>query len=257
MGALTVGKALRVVLVYELTRTVRNPVWVLFGLLSPMLSLVLFAPLLAGLAQKAGMADGESLRSYTPGVLFTLALLGSMYVGFSLVADLKSGLLERISTAPVSPVALIGGRIGRDAFALMTQAAALLATAALEGLRANPLGVALGVLLMMLLSCSATAGSYCLALLLRSENALAAVLNIVVLPLQLLGGTILPLDFGPDWLQRLGALLPSYWAIEGARRLFEGRFGSVEIPIAVAVLTVLTGLLTYALSRLWRNRTCS
>lgn len=244
----------RLVLGYELTRALRNPLWIVFGLLSPFLSLVLFSPLLVGLGIKADISMADTLRSYTPGVLFALALLGSMYVGFGLVADLRSGLLERLAAAPVSRTALILGRIARDCLALLAQSLVLVATAAVQGLRADVVGVALGIALMMLLSAAATAGSYCLALLLRTENALAAVLNFIVLPLQLLGGSILPLAFGPLWLQRLGRSLPSYWAVEGTRSLFAGAYTASTVPIAVACVGGLAVVLVLALRRLWTTR---
>ena len=81
-----------------------------------------------------------------------------------------------------------------------------------------------------------------LALTLKSEDALAPLLNSVTLPLLLLSGILLPMALAPDWLQTLSSLNPLSHAVDAARALFNGQWGSPEIPIGVGLMAILAVL---------------
>jgi ABC-2 type transport system permease protein len=68
--------------------TLRQPTWLLFGIMYPVLYLVLFGPLLDKAVGAAG--GGVSATNwFVPGLLVQVALFGSAFVGFGLIAVLR------------------------------------------------------------------------------------------------------------------------------------------------------------------------
>jgi ABC-2 type transport system permease protein len=81
--------------------------------------------------------------------------------------------------------------------------------------------------------------SYTLALVLKSEDSLAPVVNGISLPLLLLSGVMLPMSLAPDWLQTVAKFNPLYHAVAAIRALFNASFGDGEIVLGVVLLIVL------------------
>ena len=73
----------------------------------------------------------------------------------------------------------------------------------------------LAYLLLALIALMTSALSYGVALRVRSEDALAPLMNTVAQPVLLLSGILLPLTFAPGWLQRHRRLEP---VLVGGRR---------------------------------------
>src|SRR6201993_2033044 len=96
----------------------RNPAFLTIGLLQPILYLVLFGPLLANLpAGSLSSGSGGTAHAYrffVPGLLIQLALFGSTFVGFAIISDWRSGVIERYRVTPVSRLAILAGRELRD-----------------------------------------------------------------------------------------------------------------------------------------------
>ena len=136
----------------NLTNTLRNPVWVLMGLFQPILYLLLFAPLLNGLPMP-GFDQTNSLNIFAPGQLVMIALFSAGFVGFGVIEDLRSGVVERLRVTPASRLALLLGMVLRDVLILIVQCALLVAVATLMGLRADPLGLLLlfGLIALLLI----------------------------------------------------------------------------------------------------------
>ncbi len=224
--------------------TVRTPIWIIVGMFQPACYLVLFAPLLKKIAAAPGFPEGGALRVFTPGLLVMMAMFGSAYVGFGLIGDLRTGLIERLRVTPVSRLALLLGRALRDVLMLVFQSTVLLLVALTLGLQASLPGVAAAYGLVVLIGLLASSCSYGLALAVKSEDTLASSLNLFTLPLLLLSGIMLPMSLAPLWLRDLAAINPLSHAVDAARALFNGNlsdpvvaqgFVLLAIPAAVAV----------------------
>lgn len=218
--------------------TYRNPIWMIVGIFQPLCFLLFFAPLLENIVGPG--FSGNALAVFTPGLLVMMALYGTSFVGFALIDDIRSGVIERFQVTPLSRAALILGRSLRDVLILMIQTVLLLVLASLMGLVASWAGVfiSLGLVLLIGLTCSAC--SYTIALKVRSEDALAPLLNFFLLPLQLLAGITLPLTLAPGWLQNMAKLNPLSHAVTAARNLFAGMLTDSTIFIGFFVMIVVT-----------------
>ncbi|MEV4241509.1 MULTISPECIES: ABC transporter permease [unclassified Nocardia] len=231
----------------QLRANLRNPVWVLIGLSQPVLYLVLFGPLVKGIAPSLG-ADADPWKLLTPALVIQTGLFGAIYVGFSIVAELRAGVVERQRVTPASRGALLTGRVLKDMVVLVVQALVLVGVAmAAFGVRPDPLGVVLSVLLIAVMAAGLAAASYALGLWAKSEDVLASVLNSLAVPLMLLSGILLPLSVGPGWLRTIGKVNPFSHTVDAARALFRGDFGASEVylgtglTLAVAAVAMMIG----------------
>src|SRR5579864_2919429 len=119
----------------------RNPVWVIIGVIQPVFYLVLFAPLLTSIARSPGFPEGGPYNVFVPGLLIQLGLFGASGVGFGLIAELRSGVIERLRVTPVSRFALLLGRTLRDIVIMLVQSMILLLLSIPFGLQPTVSGV--------------------------------------------------------------------------------------------------------------------
>ena len=223
----------------QLRLSLRNPAWVIIGLIQPILYLAFFGPLLAKVASGGllGVPAGDPYRFFVPGLLIQLGLFGAAFVGFSIIADWRSGVIERFRVTPVSRMALLAGRVLRDVVTLTVQALVLVLAGLAFGLRAPILGVVIGMCFVAVVAISLAAISYAVGLMLKSEDALAPLLNMVMVPLMLLSGIMLPMTLGPHWLRGIAKATPFGYIINAMRDAFAGHyFNSIMVEgICVAV----------------------
>lgn len=220
----------------QLTLVIRNPVWVIVGIFQPLCFLLLFGPLLKGVPQLGG---ANAYQVFVPGLLIQLAMFGTMFVGFALIGELRAGVIERMRVTPVSRLALLLGRCARDVLSLLVQSGILVALALPFGLDVRLGDLALAFALLALIALLFSSFSYGIALVLRSEDALAPLLNSVTIPVLLLSGILLPLTLGPAWLRSIAKLNPFSWATDAARALFAGDPGDPHVWKALVIVSTL------------------
>ena len=103
-------------------QSLRNPVWVIIGIVQPVLYLTLFGPLLQPLvAATPGFPPGDAYQVLVPALLVQLGMFGSLFAGFSLIQEYRTGVVERMRVTPVSRTALLLGRSMRDVVVLVVQ----------------------------------------------------------------------------------------------------------------------------------------
>ncbi|MGI8459194.1 MAG: ABC transporter permease [Propionibacteriaceae bacterium] len=221
----------------QLRIALRNPAWVVIGLLQPILYLALFGPLLAPIAGQLGTTNAYTL--FVPGLLVQLALFGALFAGFGLIGEWRDGVIESERVTPANRTALLLGRVGRDVLQLLVQGIILIALSFAFGLTGSIGGMLLGLLLALLVGAAASSSSYALALTTKSEDALAPILNAVTLPVLLLSGILLPMTLGPRWLQTVSDLLPTKYVVDGVRAAFRGDLLTAETLWGVVWAVVL------------------
>ncbi|MBV1849112.1 ABC transporter permease [Catellatospora tritici] len=227
----------------------RNPVWVIVGITQPLFYLFLFAPLMSkALGQGKPLSQGETYQLFVPGMLVMVALF-SAFSGFGIIAELRAGVIERNRVTPVSRVALLLGRSLRDVVQLMFQAVLVTLLSYPFGLRIAVGDAVLAFLLVGLMALLLSSLGYALGLALKSEDAMAPLLNTLIQPIMLLSGILLPIALGPAWLQRVADFNPFSWAVTGVRALFAGNPGDDSVWQALAILSPLTVIALIVSSR--------
>lgn len=238
-------------LIYQrsLMLTLRNPVWVFVGLTQPIFFLLLFGPLLKGLAGQAGLSESSAYNVFVPGLLIQTALFGTAFVGFGLIAELRAGVIERMRVTPLRRVAMLLGRALRDVTILVVQSLLLVLLSIPFGLTIDAAGLVVVLALVALIGLLIAPLSYALALLVKSEDALAPVVNLVTLPLLLLSGVLLPLALAPEWLRTLASFNPLSHAVDAARALFNGQFSDPVVASGVGLMAVLAAAALWMAAR--------
>ncbi|MFG2099130.1 ABC transporter permease [Micromonospora echinaurantiaca] len=221
----------------QLQLLLRNPVWVFVGVFQPVMYLLLFAPLLKPALNAPSQA--EAYKIFVPGLLVLLAIFGGLFQGFGLIAELRAGVIERSRVTPVSRLALLLGRSLRDVVSLIVQAVIITLLALLFDLRVFIGDLLLAYLMLALIALMTSAVSYGVALKVKSEDALAPLMNTVAQPVLLLSGILLPLTFAPGWLQGIADWNPFSWAVDGTRALFAGDLGDDKVWQGLSIITVL------------------
>src|SRR6185295_4370008 len=108
---------------------------------------------------------------------------------------------------------------------LFVQGVVLIALGYAFGLRASIGGMLYGLLLTLLLGASCAAASNSLALVTKSEDVMAPLINSIALPILLLSGILLPMTLAPQWLQTLSDFVPIKHIVDAIRSAFVGDFG--------------------------------
>ena len=176
---------------------------------------------------------------FVPGLLVQLGMFGAAGVGFSLIAELRMGVIERLRVTPVSRVSLLLGRALRDILSIVIQSLILIVLALPFGLSINPIGVVVVLALIALIGLLTASIAYAAALWLRSEDSYAPLIFTSSLPILLLSGVLLPLGLAPQWLRSIAAVNPLSYAVDAARAVFLGNLDDPSVAKGVALMAVL------------------
>lgn len=232
-----------------LRTTLRNPAWVLIGLFQPVCYMLLFAPLLKNLVGVPGFPSGGAYNIFTPGLMLMMAIFGAGFAGFGVIGRLREGVIERWRVTPVSRLAMMIGIIAVDLLELTAQTLLLVVIGLLLGFRPDVGGMLLLVVLLLLGGLTMASCSYAIALLLKNESSLAAMMNLFALPLLLLSGVMLPLTLAPDILQNIAKANPFAYAVNAGRALVSGNLSDAAIIQAFSIFVI-----TAALALFWATR---
>lgn len=231
----------------QLRMNLRNPAWVIIGLMQPILYLVLFGPLLKPLASSFGASNAYTF--FVPGLLVQLGIFGAMFAGFGLIAEWKEGVVEAERVTPAPRGALLAGRMMRDMVQLLVQAIVLVGLGFAFGMRGSLGGIALGIVLTLLIGGACAAASNAVALTTKSEDVMAPLLNSVLMPVLLLSGILLPMTLGPKWLQTVSDIIPVKHIVNAVRDTFAG-----DVFVSTVMWGTLWALLLCGLAVLWGTR---
>lgn len=225
-------------------QTLRSRFALLFGVLMPLLYLLFFGPLLTDLPLGG---QGSSWQVLVPGLLLQLGLFGASFAGFTIIIENSQGVVERMRVTPVSRLALLLGRVLRDATLFVFQAVLLVLAALAMGLRAPLPGVLIGFAFVALLTVSLASLSYALAMKVRTPQEFGPAINATTMPMMLLSGLMLPMTLGPTWLDVLSHFTPFRYLVDAIRDAYIGSYTTAHmlygtlVAIAFAALAVTVG----------------
>jgi len=231
-------------------QTLRSRFALLFGVLTPLLYLLFFGPLLTGLPLGS---QGSSWQVLVPGLLLQLGLFGASFAGFTIIIEQNSGVLERMRVTPVSRLALLLGRVLRDTVLFVFQAALLVLAAVIMGLRAPLAGILTGLVFVALLTMSLASLSYALGMKVRTPQEFGPTVNAVTMPAMLLSGLMLPMTLAPGWLDILSRLMPFRYLVDAVRDAYVGSYATAHMLYGVLVAVGLTAVAVIVGTRVFRT----
>jgi len=227
-----------------LRQSLRSRFALLFGVLMPLLYLLFFGPLLTGLPLGG---RGSSWQVLVPGLLLQLGMFGASYAGFTIIIEKSQGVVERMRVTPVSRLALLLGRVLRDATVFVFQAVLLVLAAVATGLRAPLGGILIGFGFVALLTVSLGSLSYAAAMKVDTPQEFGPLINAMTMPSMLLSGLMLPMTLAPAWLDVLSHFMPFRYLVDAVRDAYVGSYTTahmlygVLVAVGFAVLAVTVG----------------
>ncbi|WP_129842521.1 ABC transporter permease [Streptomyces sp. RFCAC02] len=231
-------------------QTLRSRISVVFGLVQPLLFLCFFGPLLRDVPLGG---DGDSWQTLVPGLLVQLGLFSALFAGFGIIMEKQFGVVERMRVAPVSRLALLLGRVLRDAVQLMVQSVLIVVAGTAFGLRAPVAGVLIGFLFVALLGIALASLSYAFAMRVSTPQEFAPVINSVSLPAMLLSGILLPMALAPTWLDVTSHFVPFRYIVEGVRAAFVGHYTDSAVAYGALASALLAAVSLTVGTRLFRK----
>lgn len=198
---------------------IRQPIYIAFTLVQPIIWLVLFGQLFKKIVLLPGFGASAYVNFLTPGVVIMTVLFGAGWSGMGIIRDLDQGVMDRFLVSPASRVALIAGRLIQLAMVAVVQSVMIVVLGIIMGAR-FPGGVA-GVILLIvcavLLAVPIGALSCAMALVARKEETVIAASNFILLPLTFLSSVFMAANLMPGWIQAVSRFNPVEWAVVAGR----------------------------------------
>jgi ABC-2 type transport system permease protein len=191
-----------------------------------------------------------------PGLLaMAIAQSAAFGVAFSLVAWRQKGMLRRLRLTPLPLVEFATGRIVFHLMVALVQTVILL-TIGRYVFGVHLVGSVLALLPLVLLgSIAFIALGMCIGGRANTEDATAALSNLIVLPMTFLGGVFFPLSAAPDPIRVVAHFLPLTYLAEGLQDVaVRGDSFTSTLP-NLGVLALVALLLSALALRLFRWQT--
>jgi ABC-2 type transport system permease protein len=195
-------------------RTLRQPMFLFFALLQPVLFFVLFTQSFSRIASIPGFSQTTGTDSYltyySAAVVLQTVLTSAMQAGMGFVQDLESGFMDKLKAAPIRRSSILLGKVLSDGLRVILQTSIILLICAALGV-VFVTGVP-GVLLILLMALAfgvAWSGiSTFVALATKNTEATFMVAMITTFPLLFLSTAVMPKPFLPAWVQSFAAYNP-------------------------------------------------
>jgi ABC-2 type transport system permease protein len=218
--------AVKIVWQRELINFSRNRVRILVAFVQPLLLLFVLGNGLSSVTR--GATAGMSYQTFVfPGVLATTVLMPSFFAAGSIVYDREFGFLREMLVAPIRRGSIVVGKCLGGATVATIQGMAMLALAGFVHVPYDPLMLLTVTLECALLSFALVALGVMAAARITQFQSFMAVVQLLMLPLLFLSGTLFPLTGLPPWLHVATSLDPITYAVDPLRRAV---FSQLDLP---------------------------
>lgn len=203
----------------ELRALMRQPIYVAFTLVQPMIWLLLFGQLFKNVAQLPGFGGSSYIAFLAPGVVVMTSLFASGWSGMGFIQDLDRGVMDRLLVSPARRGSVMVSKLAHTAVTVAVQALIVLVIGFAAGARytGGVLGVLVTVVVAVLLATAFGSLSNALALVVQRQETVIAVAQFLTLPLSFLSSVIMARQAAPSWIQHVMTYNPVDWAVSASR----------------------------------------
>ena len=196
----------------------RQPVYLAFSLVQPLIWLLLFGTVFESIGQLPGFSGGY-LEFLTPGIVAMTAMLSANWAGTTFIQDIDRGVMDRTLASPTRRGAIVAASIAHQGITVLILGLLVFGAGWIAGVRfpGSWVGVPVALGLAVLLAAAFTALSDALAVLLRSQDALIGLSQFLALPLSFLSSVLIAPGLMPGWVATAAAWNPLDWAATGSR----------------------------------------
>ena len=186
------------------------------------------------------VGDMGYMEYFFPGTVLLVLLFTSIFSTISIIEDRKEGFLQAVLVAPIPRSAFVFGKLMGGTSLAVIQGVMFMLLAPFVGISIGAIPAALGML--ALVSFGLTALGYIIAWKMDSTQGFHAIMNLFLIPMWLLSGSVFPASGAPSWLKAVIFVNPvTYglaavrWSIYGVARASTMNLPSFAVSFAVSV----------------------
>ncbi|WP_424889889.1 ABC transporter permease [Streptomyces sp. XH2] len=233
-----IGRSVRdslVVAKRNLIRMIRIPEVVIFGLIQPIMFVVLFSYVFGGSITVGGSTDPSTYREFLMAGIFaqtvTFATAGA---GAGIADDMHKGLIDRFRSLPMARGAVLTGRTLADLVQTTLTLVVLAIVAVIVGWRIHEgvLAALGGFALLLLLGYAFSWIGALIGLSVRTPEAATSGGLIWLFPLTFISNAFVPADNMPTVLRTIAEWNPFSATVQAARELFGNLPAGYPVPSA-------------------------
>jgi len=208
----------------NLMRILRTPQLLIFSSIQPVMFLLLFNYVFGGALKNGALDGGSYINFLLPGVLAQTALFGSVQTGVGMSQDISKGVVDRLSSLPISRGAIVAGRTLADAARNVFVVLVMISVGLLLGFEFhNGILSALGAIGMAVLFGFAFSWiSLTIGLGVKDPETAQVAGFLWTFPLVFASSVFVPVATMPDWLQVFTKHQPITQAVDAIRYLTTG-----------------------------------
>jgi ABC-2 type transport system permease protein len=239
----------------EVVRFYRNRSRVIGVIASPLLFwIVIGSGFGTSFRANGGHGSEHYLDFFFPGALTMIVLFTAIFTMMSVIEDRNEGFLLSVLVAPVSRSVIVLGKVLGGTTLAALQGFLFLIFAPLIGVHFTAATFGMTVLTIFLIAFSLTALGFAIAWPMDSTQAFHAIINLFLIPLWLLSGSLFPLSGASAWIRTIMRLNPLTYGTDALRQLMFPA-GSSELPLATsfAILAVFS-LIMFVVAFIIANR---
>ncbi|WP_328610779.1 ABC transporter permease [Amycolatopsis sp. NBC_00345] len=233
------GTQVRVLTARSLRAAFADRRLVFFGLLQPVVLLVLFSQVFSGVGALPGVAAYRGYVNFlVPATLVTIATTTAMSSGAGLLAEIYSGFTGRLRCLPITLFAVLAARTLADTARLAVQlVVTVLASMVFLDFRpaGGVSGTAAALALTLVVGWCLSWVFIAIATWLRKAETLQAASFVVMFPLMFSSSAYMPVDTMPAWVRVVSAANPLTYAIDATRALALGRPAGWAVLVALLI----------------------
>jgi ABC-2 type transport system permease protein len=208
-----------------------------------------------GTSFRSGSNPGQQhyLDYFYPGALTMIVLFTSIFAMMSVIEDRQEGFLLSVMVAPVRRSAIVLGKVLGGSTLAALQGLIFLAFAPVIGVHFGLVQFGLLILTVWLISFSLTALGFAIAWPMDSTQSFHAIINLFLIPLWLLSGSLFPLAGASGWLRWVMRMNPLTYGVEALRILLFPATASPQFTLSTCLLilgcfTAVMFLLAFAMA---------
>ena len=239
----------------EIVRFYRQRSRVIGVIASPLLFWVVIGSGFGTSFRSNGAGGQHYLNYFFPGALIMIVLFTAIFTMMSVIEDRKEGFLLSVLVAPISRTVIVLGKVLGGATLATLQGLIFLVFAPALGIHFTLASLLLTIVVIFLVAFSLTALGFLIAWPMDSTAGFHAVINLFLIPLWLLSGSLFPLSGASIWIRVLMRINPLTYGADALRMLLYPGAQASDLPLStnLAVLIVFT-LVMFSLCFLIANR---
>jgi len=235
----------------EVVRFFRQPSRVVGALLTPLVFWLLIGGGVGSTFQIPGQAAGATSGGYSvyfyPGAIMMVVLFTAIFSTFSVIEDRREGFLQGVLVSPASRASIVLGKILGGTFLASFQAVLFLAIAPLVGIKLTLVGVIMAAVVIALGSFALTALGLCIAWKLTSTQGFHAVMNLLLMPMWFLSGSLFPYRDDMAWPLKIAMQInPLTYVQSGLRHAMSLDDAGVRAALPVSLQICLIASVVFA-----------